>query len=149
MTTLCQKMKQDYIARQSIIIDAPAGRVWDALINPEIIKLYLFGTQVTSDWKVGSSITYRGEWKSKTYEDKGKILELVPERLFISTYWSSMSGLPDIPENYKKVTWELLPEKNGIRLVVTQDNNATEAEKNHSEGNWKMVLDKMKEILEG
>ncbi len=110
----------------------------------------MFGTDAVSDWKVGSPITYWGEWNGKTYEDKGTILELVPERLFVSTYWSSMSvsGLPDTPENYKKVAWKLQPEKNGIRLTVTQDNNASEAEKNHSEENWKMVLKKIKELLE-
>ena len=141
-------MKKDLIAKQSVIINAPAAKVWDALINPEIIKEYLFGTNVVSDWQAGSSITYRGEWKGKTYEDKGTILELTPERRFVSTYWSSMSGLPDTPENYKKVTWELLPEKDGIRLTVLQDNNASEAERNHSEGNWKLVLEKIKELVE-
>lgn len=141
-------MNQNLIAKQSIVINASASKIWDALINPAIIKQYLFGTNVVSGWKVGSPITYHGEWNGKAYEDKGTILELVPERLFVSTYWSSMSGLTDTPENYKKVAWELQPEKNGIRLTVTQDNNATEAEKNHSEDNWKMVLKNIEELLE-
>lgn len=142
-------MNLNLIAQQSILINAPADKVWDALINPKIIKQYMFGTDAVSDWKVGSSITYRGEWKGQTYEDKGSILEIIPEQLFTSTYWSSMSGLPDVPENYKKITWELSPVENGTRLTIIQDNNASEAEKNHSEGNWKMVLEKMKELLEG
>lgn len=141
-------MNQNLIAKQSIVIDAPVSKIWDALINPAIIKKYMFGTNVVSDWKVGSPITYRGIWNGKTYEDKGTILELVPERLFVSTYWSSMSGLTDTPENYKKVTWKLQTGKNGIQLTVTQDNNTTEAEKNHSEDNWQMVLEKIKELLE-
>ncbi|HCA79246.1 MAG TPA: ATPase, partial [Bacteroidetes bacterium] len=30
-------MNKQFIAKQSIVIDAPAGKVWDALVNPEMI----------------------------------------------------------------------------------------------------------------
>jgi uncharacterized protein YndB with AHSA1/START domain len=141
-------MSDKLIAKQSISINAPASRVWDALTNPEMIKKYLFGTDAVSDWKVGSPITYKGVWEGKTYEDKGKVLAVVPERLLESTYWSSMSGISDIPENYKKVRYELKPASGSITLIITQDNNATEEEKNHSEQNWKMVLQSLKGLLE-
>ena len=51
--------------------DAPAKNVWEALINPAMIKQYFFGTDVVSDWKVGNSIVWRGTWQGKEYEDKG------------------------------------------------------------------------------
>ncbi len=35
------------------------------------------------------------------------------------------------------------------KLTITQDNNATEDEKMHSEQNWKMMLDGVKKMLEG
>jgi uncharacterized protein YndB with AHSA1/START domain len=141
-------MDKNFVVKVSIIINASLARVWEALTTPELIKQYLFGTEVISDWKVGSSITYKGEWKGKSYEDKGIILQFVPEKLFESTYWSSMSGMPDVPENYKKVTYELALESGNTKLTLTQDNNATEEEKNHSEQNWKMVLDGLKKLLE-
>ena len=60
-----------------------------------------------------------------------------------------MSGLPDIPGNYKLVRYELTPEKGGgTLLTVTQDNNTTEEEKAHAEGNWRMVLAKLRALLE-
>lgn len=130
------------------MINAPVAKVWNALIDPSMIKQYLFGTNVVSDWKVGSSITYKGEWQGKSYEDKGKILELVPEKRFVSTYWSSMAGLADTPENYKTVTYELAPDGNETKVTLIQDNNASEDEKNHSEQNWRMVLDGLKKLLE-
>ncbi len=142
-------MSKDFVVKVSIIINASPAKVWEALTKPEMIKQYLFGTEVISDWKVGSSITYKGEWQGKSYQDKGTILKLVPEELFESTYWSSMTSIPDLPENYKKVTYELTPEDGRTKLTLTQDNNATEEEKNHSEQNWKMVLDGLKKILEG
>ena len=54
----------------SIEIAAPIDRVWAALTNPEIIKLYLFGTKVISDWKVGDSIKFQGNWHGTPFEDR-------------------------------------------------------------------------------
>jgi uncharacterized protein YndB with AHSA1/START domain len=141
-------MNNTLVAKHSVTIKAPAAKVWDALINPKMIKQYLFGTEAVSDWKVGSAITYRGVWQGKSYEDKGTVLDIVPGKVLKTTYWSSMAGLPDAPEHYKKVTYSLTPENGGIRLTVTQDNNATEEAREHSEKNWKMVLGKLKELLE-
>jgi uncharacterized protein YndB with AHSA1/START domain len=137
------------IARATTTINAPASKVWDALTKPELIKQYLFGTEVTTDWRVGSPITYRGEWQGKSYEDKGKILEIEPRKRLVSTFWSSLAGLPDTPEYYKTVRYELAPEGDRTKLTITQDNNATQEEADHSEQNWRMVLDGVKKLLEG
>ncbi len=141
-------MNTGFIATQSVTINASAAKVWKALIDPKMIKQYLFGTEAISDWKVGSPIIYRGVWKGKAYEDKGTILNIVSERLLETTYWSGMSGLADDPENYKKVIYKISPADQGTTLTVIQDNNTTEEEKNHSEGNWKMVLNALKELVE-
>ncbi len=141
-------MNETRVAKASIRINAPASRVWDALTRPELIKQYLFGTQVNTDWQVGSPITYQGVWQGKPYEDKGQVLEIEPEKRIVSTFWSSLSGLEDRPENYKTVRYELSGEDSGTILTVTQDNNASEEEATHSEQNWKMVLEGIKKLLE-
>ena len=110
---------------------------------------HLFGTEVSTDWQVGSPITYTGVWEGKPYEDKGEILEIEPERLLVSTFWSYLAGLPDIPENYKTVHYELSPENGRTKLTITQDNNADQAEADHSAQNWSTVMDGMKKLLEG
>ena len=132
----------------STIIATDTSKVWDALTNPAIIKQYMFGTDTTSDWKVGSRITYKGVWQGKEYEDGGTIIEIEPEKKLISTYWSSMSGTEDKPENYATVGYYLEPTENGTKLTITQDNIKTEEAKEHSTSNWNMVLDTMKKILE-
>ena len=134
-------MNATFPAEATTVINAPASKVWDALTNPSLIKQYLYGTEVTSDWKVGSPITYRGEWEGKSYEDKGEILQIEPDKLLVSTFWSSLSGLPDAPENYKTVRYELSREGSGTKLTITQDNNATQEEAQHSEQNWNTVLE--------
>lgn len=142
-------MSKGLIVKKSIHINADSAAVWDALVNPEKIKQYLFGTETISDWKVGSRITYKGVWQGKTYEDGGTILQLVPEKIFQSTYWSSMSGTEDKPENYSTVTYELFTEGSGTLLILTQDNCKTEEQQKHSESNWGMVLEGLKKIVEG
>ena len=141
-------MNKTLIAKATININAPTSKVWDALTKPDLIKQYMFGTQVTTDWKVGSPITYKGEWNGKAYEDKGKVLQVEPGKLLVSTFWSSLSGLTDIPENYKTVSYELSVEGRGTNLTITQDNNDSQEEANHSEQNWKMVLEGIKKLLE-
>ncbi len=141
-------MTSKFVARATISINAPTAQVWQALTKPELIKQYLFGTEVTTDWQVGSTITYKGEWQGKTYQDKGKILKVEPEKRLVSTFWSSLSGVPDAPENYKTVSYELSAEGGGTRLTITQDNNDNQEEANHSEQNWGAVLEGMKKLLE-
>jgi uncharacterized protein YndB with AHSA1/START domain len=142
-------MNKTFVAKATITINVPASKVWDALTQPNLIKQYLFGTQVTTDWRVGSPITYEGIWEGKAYKDKGKVLQVEPGKLLVSTFWSSLSGLPDVPENYQTVRYELSAEGSGTRLTIIQDNNATQEEANHSAQNWKFVLDGIKKILEG
>jgi uncharacterized protein YndB with AHSA1/START domain len=98
---------------------------------------------------LGSPITYKGEWKGKAYEDKGKVLEIEPRKRLVSTFWSALAGLPDTPENYKTVRYELAPEGDRTKLTITQDNNASQEEVNEAEKNWRMVLDGIKKLLEG
>ena len=100
-------MEKGFTAKAEITINAPASKVWEALTSPQMIQQYLFGTQVTTDWQVGSPITYRGVWQGKPYEDKGTILQVEPEKLLVSTYWSALSGLANLPENYNTVSYAL------------------------------------------
>jgi len=138
-----------FIASATITIDAPPARVWEALTTPEILKKYYFGADILSDWKVGSPITYSGEWQGKPYQDKGRILAFEPEKLLIATHWSPLSGVPDSPENYHKVTYELSEQGGRTTLTLTQDNNATEEEKTQSDQFWKTLLEGLKKLLEG
>jgi len=142
-------MGKKFTSETSIFINAFSDKVWEALTDPALVKQYLFGTTVTSDWQVGSPITYKGVWEGKVYEDKGEILECEPGKTLVSTYWSSMSGVPDSPENYATVGYFLSEENHGTRLKITQDDNKSQESADHSAENWSMVLDGLKKLLEG
>src|SRR5437899_9190216 len=136
------------VARASTTIDAPIAKVWDALVNPKTIKEYMFGTNVTSDFREGSPIVFKGEWEGKAYEDKGVILKLNPEKMLRYSHYSPLSGLPDKPENYHTVTIDLVPKGEQTLVALTQDNNPTEESKQDSEKNWGMMLAGLKKLLE-
>lgn len=121
------RMDRGLIAKVEIGIDAPIAKVWDALVNPETIKQYMFGTNVVSDWKVGHPILWKGEWQGKAYEDKGVILRFVPEQTLEYSHFSPLAGLPDAPENYHTVSISLAANATQTILSLAQDNNPTEA----------------------
>lgn len=131
-----------------ININAPVKKVWQALTDPAMIKEYLFGTNAVSDWKKGSSITYRGEWEGKKYEDKGKIIDIVSEKLLHTTYFSGMSGKEDKPENYANVIYEITPQNDETMVSISQDNIEDEKGQEHMKENWTKVLESMKKLLE-
>lgn len=141
-------MNDKFVAKATTMINAPASKVWDAITKPELIKQYLFGTEVVSDWKVGSPIVYRGEWQGKPFEDKGKIIQMEREKSLVSTHYSPLSGVPDVPENYHTVAYHLAEKDGKTEVTITQDNNASEEEKSHSEQNWNQVLQSLKKLLE-
>lgn len=141
-------MGNNLIAKSSITINVPVEKVWDALVNPLIIKQYMFGTEVISDWKENSPIVWKGIWKEKPYEDKGIILKLVPEKILQYTHFSPLSGTADVPENYHTMTYELSDVGEHTEVSLTQDNNSSEEELQHSQQMWDSMLAGLKKLLE-
>jgi len=136
------------IAKAETTINASAEKVWNALTDPGIIKQYMFGTTVISDWKEGSKIIWKGEWEGRNYEDKGKILLFEPKKSLQYSHFSPLSGLSDSPENYHIVTIDLEEKDKQTIVTLTQTNNADEKTKGDSEKNWKMMLASLKKLLE-
>lgn len=135
--------------KKSITLNASITKVWDALINPIIIKQYFFGTDTISNWKQGSPIVWKGSWEGKTYEDKGTILKIVPEKLLEANYWSSFSGKPDIPENYAIFSYELSANNGKTILTIGQEDNFTTPEQRENAWqHWDVVIKGLKEVVE-
>ena len=141
-------MHTDRIAEASISINMPREAVWHALTDAAAIKQYMFGTSVRTDWREGSPITWKGEWKGKAYEDKGSILAIVPYRRLAYSHYSPLSGQPDTLDNYHTVTITLMPDGQRTEVTLTQDNNATDEARAHSEENWVGMLMGLKRYVE-
>ncbi|MEI8279523.1 MAG: SRPBCC domain-containing protein [Bacteroidota bacterium] len=141
-------MYKDLVITRSIEINADIATVWDALINPLIVKKYFYGTTVVSDWKPGSTIVYTGIWEGKPYADKGNVLAIEPEKSLKFNYWSNFSGIEDKIENYSVIDYEISTVNGMTRMTVTQTNITTEAMAQHAGTGWETVLENLKKLLE-
>jgi uncharacterized protein YndB with AHSA1/START domain len=136
-------------ATAQVTIHALPERVWKALIDPEEIKQYMMGATVTTDWALGSDITWAGEWKGKTFEDKGTIVQFEENKKLRYTHYSPLSGKEDSPENYHTVTISLEEAEDQTLVTLSQTGNESEKEQEHASKNWQSMLDSMKKLIEG
>src|SRR5579864_2202447 len=109
-------MARGFEAITKVTIHATRREVWNALTDPEKVKQYMHGTEMSTDWKAGSPIVWRGVWKGRSYEDKGTVLKVEPQKLLRYTHWSPMGGGEDKPENYHTVTYEITGEDGSTTL---------------------------------
>jgi uncharacterized protein YndB with AHSA1/START domain len=139
-----------------IQINAPAAKVWNALVNPEETKKYMFGCETISEWKPGSALLWKMLYEGKDFiAVKGNIVEIQPAKFLSYTVIDPNSTIADIPENYLTVTYAL-EEKNGATtLTVTQGdyNIVAEGEKRYKESynngeGWNPILVEIKKLVE-
>jgi uncharacterized protein YndB with AHSA1/START domain len=142
-------MSTDISTSSSVAIDAPVDEVWSALTTPEVIKQWFFGVDTETDWKQGSPIVHTGEWQGKPYVDKGEIVRIEPPHVLVHTHWSDLSGTPDRPEHYQEVRWEVSERGDGSELTISERNLPSDEAKDASDQAWSMVLDNLKQLLEG
>jgi len=149
-------MSQPLIVTNTITIQAPAARVWDALINPEMTKKYMFGCEALSDWKQGSTLLWKGNFNGlEMVAVKGRIIKIEPGKLLIyTTIDPNNPAVPDLPENYLTVTYDLSGQNGHTLLTVSQGDYSmvAEGDKRYAEtiagGGWTPILLQIKELLE-
>jgi uncharacterized protein YndB with AHSA1/START domain len=137
-----------YVATAETDISASPAQVWTALTDPDAIEKYMFGSRVETDWKPGSPIVWKGEYEGRKYEDKGEIVEVEPQRRLKLTHFSPLTGQDDVPENYHTLVYELEKRGDKTHVSLSQDNNGSEDEAEHSRSNWEMMLGGLKELVE-
>jgi uncharacterized protein YndB with AHSA1/START domain len=150
-------MAEPLIIKNSITINAPAATVWDALVNPEKTKQYMFGCETVSEWTPGSELLWKGTYEgNEMVFVKGEILQLQPEKFIEYTAIDPNSDIDDTSENYLRVTYELIPDGEQTILNVTQGDYSTVADGerryqdsyNNGEG-WNPILVEIKKLVEG
>ncbi len=142
-------MNKELKVSKSIVIDAKAENVWDVLVNPEKIKVYLFGTETLTDWKEGSPIVFQGVYDGTSYKDKGKVIEVKLNKCLKYNYWACFSGLEDKLENYSNLTY-LIEEhsENQVTFTWTQEGFANEKGCEHTAEMLGEMLDTIKKLAE-
>ena len=144
------------IVQNSILINADCSKVWDALVNPEQTKQYMFGCETVSDFKIGSPLLWHANYEGKdVIFVKGIILDIEPNRLLKYTVIDPNASMADIPENYLNVTYQLEEQNGQTNLTVLQDGfeGAADGDKrykdvqNNGEG-WNPILVAIKKLVE-
>jgi uncharacterized protein YndB with AHSA1/START domain len=147
-TKLTSNMK-NFIVKKTVNINAKPSEVWDALTNPEKTKAYFFNCEVFSDWKAGSTITFKGKiLLVKKIEMKGKILNIEPEKIL--RYSLTNEDDKDNPST-STVTDELSYANGVTTLTITDDVGQGEGAQDRfekSEKGWDKVLKGLKELVE-
>lgn len=137
-----------FVARAEVDVAAPRDAVWRVLASNGSHPEILFGAEIVSEWKLGSRIVWRGEWKGAPFEDHGVVLELDEPTRIVLTHFSPLTGQPDIPENYHTLRFELEETSTGTHVTLDQDNNPTAEAAEHSRTVWLAMLAGVKTVAE-
>jgi uncharacterized protein YndB with AHSA1/START domain len=138
------------IVSKTILINAPTLKVWETLTNPELMKKWMSETEINiiTDWKIGNPIIMRGSLHRINFENKGIVLQFEPEKILQYSHLSSLSRLPDKPENYSIIEFRLAPIKNQTMLTLTVSNFPTETIYKHLAFYWNVTLEILKRMIE-
>lgn len=131
-----------YESVSTIAIAASPEEVFGALTDSARFGEAMFGTNVDTDWAVGSPIVYSGEFQGKAFEDHGEVLEVSPPSLLRISHSSAGSALHEL-------RFEVESDGDGSRVTLTQDNNDSEESAEHSRKNWDQMLGLLKKVVEG
>lgn len=134
---------------KTIKIAAPAGEVWRALTDPVTLNRWMLDDRGTieSGWHKGDEVIIRAQINGK-YESKGTVLESTPPNLLRYSSWTRVSRLPDKPENYSIVAFELAENGEETILKFTNANLIAEAAYEHANFYWSMALLELKKLVE-
>lgn len=138
------------IVNKTVTINAPTATVWQMLTDPRLMQQWMAESEleILTDWTVGNPILIRGELHHLPFENKGVVLQFVPEQLLQYTQLSSISALPDQPESYAVLTFQLTPTATQTALTVTVTNFPTETIYKHLAFYWTVVLEILKRKIE-
>jgi uncharacterized protein YndB with AHSA1/START domain len=126
-------------------IETTPEKLWEALTSSEFSKRYWFGTELKTDWKVGSpfALVMNG-----TTTDVGEILEVDRPRRLSYTFHHVLSEAAR-KERPTKVVFVLEPHGKLVKLTLTHEGFAEGSK--HLDGiskGWPAILSSLKSLLE-
>src|SRR5580700_1773769 len=128
-----------------IYIASTPEKVWQALTDPDQTEKYWFGFRVNAGGRAGALFIAKSPGGEDF--DKGVILESDPPRRLSCTWRPQHDN--DRHERPSRVTFDLAPLKNQVRLTIVHDDfdDGSKAFESISKG-WPAVLSSLKSFLE-
>lgn len=118
-----------------IWIDAPRDAVWAVLTEAAHVKAWQYGSNLRTDWGIGSPIRFVNEWNGQTFEQWGTVLSFDPPTRLSYTLFAPRPDLEDRPENYFTMLYELVDADDGTDLAIVQDDPRPGASADNDEQN--------------
>ena len=138
--------------RKSIRLNASPDAVWQALIQPELMKNWMHDSEIeiVTTWEVGSPIIINVQEVSykAAFKNTGIVLQFLKEHVLEYSYLSSLSLLPDQPENYTITRFDLHKEEDHTLLELNLSNFPTESHYKHIDFYWTVTLEVLKRFVE-
>jgi len=120
-------------------------KVWDALTDADLTAAY-WGHSNVSDWRPGSRWEHRRTDGSGIADVVGTVVESDrPTRLV--TTWAAPED-EDQEDKYSRVTFDIQPHADIVRLTVTHEDLADEAALSDAASGWSAVLSNLKSFVE-
>jgi len=91
------------------------------MTKPELVKLWQYGSVLTTTWEPGAPIRFTAEWNGKRFEQWGRVIEFVPNVSLKYSLFAPRPDLTDSPENYFFMTYRLEDRGGTTLLEITQD----------------------------
>jgi uncharacterized protein YndB with AHSA1/START domain len=132
----------------TVTLNAPIQKVWDALTMPEQVKLWQFGSDLITNWKVGSSIEFITEWQGTTFKQWDTILEIRHHELIRYSLFAPRPDLEDKPENYFIMNYILSSHNEKTVLNILQEDNRPNAMQEAPQGEENPILQSLKKLVE-
>jgi len=134
-----------------VAIAASPGEVWHVLTTPALMAAWMgepeMQLEIDADWRVGAPVEIRGV-HHVAFRNTGTVLRVEPERALAYTHLSSLSRLPDTPENHTEITFALTAAGEGTSLTLTLSSFPTESIARHLDFYWRTTLAILKQAVE-
>ena len=132
-------------------IAASPGDVWRALTTPALMAAWMgepeMQLEIDVDWRVGAAVEVRGV-HHVAFRNTGTVLRVEPGRALAYTHLSSLSRLPDTPDNHTEIAFDLAAAGEGTSLTLTLNRFPTESIARHLDFYWRTTLGILKQALE-
>ena len=139
------------LIEKTVVINALTTNVWKALTQPFLMKQWMgedeMNLHIQTSWAVNTPITISG-FHHLPFVNKGTILEFDEEKVLSYSHNSSLSRLPDEPENYSVIKFNLSPAEKQTALTLTISNFPTETIYRHMEFYWQSTIVLLKKFVE-
>jgi uncharacterized protein YndB with AHSA1/START domain len=118
----------------------------DALTDADLTAAYWGHSNVSEDWRAGSRWEHRRTDGSGIADVVGTVVESErPTRLVTTWAAPEDEGQED---KYSRVSFDIRPHDGIVRLTVTHEDLADEAERADAASGWPAVLSNLKSLLE-